>query len=508
MVSQYTLIQDFAQRTYGGSGRLPVVNGKTTARGTALTLQDQREVQFKDSDANLLDGVHVYWHRTRGTATAGGAATLTTDKNWAVNELTDMTLKIVKGTGLGQTRIIASNTVGANSVITVTVAWTTVPDATSEYEVYPDDVDNKRVSRVEKAGLAPTTGIVTFDPAMEAVIENQSDFSFHLLPTHVLLAALRWATENLRHITYSPVSLLEDADFEEEGIDKWPETGGGTRSKITDAINVRRGKRSLRLLNTIADDYVSNLNAVRVGETETMSLSAIVRADVGTAKLVAFNKGGSEIKSRTWTGERFGEINFPFTIPAGGEELEIRLQGAGATDDCYWNIVTLLGQSRTEYPAPVWLTEPEDVIAVGFWPSGSGGPSALADTYRLDESEFHEWHYWDILRDDRAANPFRVVIDPPAGARATQLYVKAWRAYDVLTGDADETTANKEAILTGARIFLRKMMTEGAIQDLDPTIVGVLKALEHEDTVAWARATSRTGGRIETRMRGLRSMQI
>jgi hypothetical protein len=390
----------------------------------------------------------------------------------------------------------------------VTPNWTTNPDATTEYEIYPDDVDNKRVARVERAGLAPATGIVTFDPAMTAVIESQSDFSLHLLPTHLLLAALRWATENLRHITYSPVGLLEDSDFEETGIDKWPETGGGTRSKITDAANVRSGKRSLRLANGSANDYVSNLNAVLVDEAETMSVSALVRADVGTAKLVAFNVGGAEIKSRTSAGERFIEVNFPFTIPAGGEELEIRLQGVEASADCYWDDVILLGQSRTEYPAPAWLTEPEDVIAVGYWPSGSGGPSAFPDTFRLDESEFKEWDWWDIVRDDRAANPYRVVIAPPAGARASRLYVKAWRAYDVLDGDADETAASKEAILTGARVFLRKMMTEGAIQDLDPAIVGVLKALENEDTIAWNKATSRTGGRIETRMRGLRKMEI
>jgi hypothetical protein len=68
-----------------------------------------------------------------GTATAGGASTLTNSaKTWTVNQWTNSQIRITAGTGIGQTRTIASNTA---TVITTSTAWTTTPDATSQYEI-------------------------------------------------------------------------------------------------------------------------------------------------------------------------------------------------------------------------------------------------------------------------------------------------------------------------------------------------------------------------------------
>lgn len=72
-----------------------------------------------------------------GTATAGGASTLTNSaKNWATNQWTNSQIRIVGGTGAGQIRTISSNT---DTVITVGAAWTTQPDATSTYSIEGND---------------------------------------------------------------------------------------------------------------------------------------------------------------------------------------------------------------------------------------------------------------------------------------------------------------------------------------------------------------------------------
>lgn len=72
-----------------------------------------------------------------GTATAGAATTLTNSgAAWATNQWTNSQLKIVSGTGAGQVRTIASNT---GTVITVSAAWTTNPDATSAYHIEGND---------------------------------------------------------------------------------------------------------------------------------------------------------------------------------------------------------------------------------------------------------------------------------------------------------------------------------------------------------------------------------
>jgi hypothetical protein len=72
-----------------------------------------------------------------GTATAGAASTLTdSGKAWVTNEYQSLTITIVAGTGAGQVRTISSNTA---TVITVSAAWTTNPDTTSQYEVEGGD---------------------------------------------------------------------------------------------------------------------------------------------------------------------------------------------------------------------------------------------------------------------------------------------------------------------------------------------------------------------------------
>jgi len=68
-----------------------------------------------------------------GTATAGASTTLTdSTKSWATNRWANYVVRILHGTGRGQTRIIASNTA---TVLTVQNAWDTNPDSTSVFAI-------------------------------------------------------------------------------------------------------------------------------------------------------------------------------------------------------------------------------------------------------------------------------------------------------------------------------------------------------------------------------------
>lgn len=78
----------------------------------------------------------VYPLGPRGTATAGSTTTLTTNLT-IVRNLVGYSIRITAGTGKGDVRRIASNTIGANSVITVAAAdaFGATIDATSVYQI-------------------------------------------------------------------------------------------------------------------------------------------------------------------------------------------------------------------------------------------------------------------------------------------------------------------------------------------------------------------------------------
>lgn len=69
-----------------------------------------------------------------GTSTGSNTSTTLNDTgaSWTTNEWANKALIITAGTGAGQIRTISSNT---STELTVSAAWTTTPDATSEYMI-------------------------------------------------------------------------------------------------------------------------------------------------------------------------------------------------------------------------------------------------------------------------------------------------------------------------------------------------------------------------------------
>jgi hypothetical protein len=85
------------------------------------------------TDAQLVSTIGSAKEFATGTATAGGASTLTNAaKSWGTNMWANYQVRIKSGTGAGQIRTIASNT---GTVLTVSAAWTVNPDVTSVYAI-------------------------------------------------------------------------------------------------------------------------------------------------------------------------------------------------------------------------------------------------------------------------------------------------------------------------------------------------------------------------------------
>jgi hypothetical protein len=84
--------------------------------------------QYRNTDERLLEAAQ--------TATSGGATSIVVStQTWPTNVYTGSLVRIVGGLGSGQFRYIASNTA---TTLTVTQAWGTNPDATSEFEIYQE----------------------------------------------------------------------------------------------------------------------------------------------------------------------------------------------------------------------------------------------------------------------------------------------------------------------------------------------------------------------------------
>lgn len=84
---------------------------------------------------SIVDGTFKQF--ATGTATAGGATTIDNSaKAWATNQWANAyQVRITAGTGAGQVRAIVSNTATSITV----AAWTTAPDATSQYSIEGND---------------------------------------------------------------------------------------------------------------------------------------------------------------------------------------------------------------------------------------------------------------------------------------------------------------------------------------------------------------------------------
>lgn len=111
------------------------------ATNTWVTLANTGLPASIGTDARLIStpswNLNDYKSFATGTATAGGATTLTNGaKAWATNQWANSQVRITGGTGAGQIRTIASNT---GTVLTVSAAWTTNPDATSTYSIEGND---------------------------------------------------------------------------------------------------------------------------------------------------------------------------------------------------------------------------------------------------------------------------------------------------------------------------------------------------------------------------------
>jgi RHS repeat-associated protein len=112
-----------------------------------------------------------------GTSTGGNSSTTLNDttQTWGTNQWAGLTVQITGGTGIGQYRKITSNTA---TQLTVSQAWTTIPDATSTYAIQPIPLPDSNQGGGD--GIIRTGFTYDANSLQSAVIDDQGNVTVYL----------------------------------------------------------------------------------------------------------------------------------------------------------------------------------------------------------------------------------------------------------------------------------------------------------------------------------------
>lgn len=141
-------------------------------------------------------GTYTITAGTTGTSTGGNTSTTfnNTGATWPTGAqgLPNFTLRILTGTGAGQSRIVASNTA---TQITVSVAWGTIPDTSSTYEIVLILKNSDHVT----AAFSMSTNIIT-ELEDSATILIDGNFAINVLNSCIT----RWQKTLPTMVTFEP----------------------------------------------------------------------------------------------------------------------------------------------------------------------------------------------------------------------------------------------------------------------------------------------------------------
>jgi hypothetical protein len=118
----------------------------------------------------LLGGNPPYDSGTSSGSNTAGTLNDTTQA-WAINEFVGGAVQIIAGTGAGQIRRIATNTA---TIISLDFPWATIPDATSQYDVYQVKAQGNKFVNIRQEGSATSNFVFAFPDSSDTEITQTS----------------------------------------------------------------------------------------------------------------------------------------------------------------------------------------------------------------------------------------------------------------------------------------------------------------------------------------------
>ena len=197
-----------------------------------------------------------------------------------------------------------------------------------------------------------------------------------------------------------------DSDCETAGTTNWTASSSAL-SKVSSAGNKLFGSLALFINLSGANGYAES-PSIRVNPGSEIYVSAILRA-IGTGSLILYDVTNAATfgTAPTHTGVRFGHLWRHENVPAGCEEITVRIAGSGATDDIYLDAVggPFVLDADLSIALPAWVDENHRLRKIrqaSYTPSLASG---------LDDAHGRSLHDW-AMRDDYAFNALHGDVRP------------------------------------------------------------------------------------------------
>jgi len=300
---------------------------------------------------------------------------------------------------------------------------------------------------VRDGGLAPTTGIITFSPALAAVQAATNYSLWKVCHPLVAVRALSRVLRILRREVLITVSALSNPDLEVDTAG-WSPTNA-TLTRDTQAGNVMHGTAALSVAPSAGAPIADSSVTVVAGEQ--WLLAAFLR-ESGTSGFKLVARDGTaliDIVSATVAQRGYVELvagGGVFTVPSGCDTLTARLQGVGSGDTGLVDSVCLWPVLRSWFTLPSYIEDPEDVVEVGYFRLGNAVGGANVHAYYVNQGEWvpWRWRFTNPRIEEGGVRPLQIEFDTPL---IRPLYVRVRRPFADMTADTDTTSADRDLVV-------------------------------------------------------------
>ena len=305
------------------------------------------------------------------------------------------------------------------------------------------------------ASIAPSTGVVTqsglnYTDTTIKLVEWMSGIRPSEL-FNLLLAAME--EQPMIHLTpLTSIPTASDPIFETTTTTNW--TGANsTLSKITTAAQLPGDTlRGLRVLLT-ADGGYAQSPTLRGTAGNSVRADVTVRADVGTAELVAYDVTNTVEfgTASTYAGERSAHLWNVSTLPSGCEEYAWRIGGVLDTADTYWANPSFVNLSADyNFFAPSFLDDEFRFrkLRQALYRHPIASNSNADDYFSRDFQDWDLFTDFHLIAQHQVANPYMIQLR--RNLPSAQMFIESLRKASDFTTFTDDATG--EALTTTAPV--------------------------------------------------------